>query len=57
MLHPTVLSLSELLTQAHLPVPDGAETVAVSGLAIDSRRVCPGDLFIAISGLHTDARR
>ena len=57
MLHPTVLSLSELLTQADLPVPDGAEAVAVSGLAIDSRRVCPGDLFIAISGLHTDARR
>ena len=56
-LHPTPMCLSDLLTEAHIPVPEGAETVTVSGLATDSRKVRPGDLFIAISGLRTDARR
>ncbi len=56
-LHPTPIPLSRLLTEAHIPVPEGAEAVTVSGLATDSRKVRPGDLFIAISGLRTDARR
>ena len=55
-LHPAPLPLSTLLAEAEIPVPCGAETVTVSGIAMDSRRVRAGDLFIAIDGLHTDAR-
>ena len=33
---------------------DGDGDVEVSGIAFDSRRVKPGDLFIAVSGLHED---
>jgi UDP-N-acetylmuramoyl-L-alanyl-D-glutamate--2,6-diaminopimelate ligase len=57
MLHPIALPLSELLAQAGLPVPMGTDTLTVNGIATDSRKVRPGDLFVAISGLHTDARR
>ncbi len=56
-LHPTSMLLSQLLTEAHLPVPAGAEAVTVSGITADSRCVREGDLFIAVSGLHTDARK
>ena len=31
----------------------GASSVESSGLQHDSRRVCPGDLFVAMAGLHT----
>ena len=55
-LHPAPTLLSHLLTEAEIPVPRGAEEVTVSGIATDSRRVSAGDLFIAIDGLHTDAR-
>ncbi|MBQ9151055.1 MAG: UDP-N-acetylmuramoyl-L-alanyl-D-glutamate--2,6-diaminopimelate ligase [Clostridia bacterium] len=55
-LHPTPIPLSILLTEADLPVPKGAEEITVRGITADSREVRPGDLFIAISGLHTDAR-
>ena len=33
---------------------EGNGDVEVSGIAYDSRRVKPGDLFIAVSGLHED---
>ena len=33
-----------------------AEAAVVSGLAVDSRAVKPGDLFFAISGSKTDGR-
>ena len=56
ILHPNPIPLSALLTEARLPVPEGAEGVTVSGLSADSRRVRAGDLFIAICGLNTDAR-
>ena len=55
-LHPTPLLLSALLADADLPIPPGIGEVTVSGLQTDSRRVRPGDLFIAIRGLRTDAR-
>ena len=35
-----------------VPLPD----VAVAGLALDSRRVKPGDLFLAVPGLAADGR-
>src|ERR1700742_2624600 len=34
-----------------------AETVAVTGLAVDSRAVKPGDVFFALSGSKTDGSR
>ena len=57
ILHPTPISLALLLTEARISPPDGVEGITVSGIATDSRSVRAGDLFIAISGLHTDARR
>lgn len=56
ILHPTPMPLSRLLTEAGLPAPVGTDTVTVRGISSDSRRVTAGDLFIALNGLHTDAR-
>ncbi len=58
--HPTSRPLAALLAAAGL-APDPAiaarcATVTVRGIATDSRAVEPGDLFVAIPGLHTDAR-
>ena len=55
-LHPTSMALCDLLTEAGIPVPDGLGEVTVKGISSDSRKVAEGDLFIAIDGLHTDAR-
>ena len=55
-LHPAPMPLSRLLTEAELSVPHGAESITVNGLSTDSRLVTAGDLFVAIDGLHTDAR-
>src|SRR2546428_10498244 len=33
---------------------EGNGDVDVTGIAYDSRRVKPGDLFVAVSGLHED---
>lgn len=46
------IALSRLLRAAggELVGPD----VAISGIAIDSRNVAPGDLFVAIPGAHVD---
>ena len=56
ILHPAPMPLSRLLAEADIPVPHGVEAVTVSGIASDSRSVTEGDLFIALNGLHTDAR-
>lgn len=37
-------------------ITDGAET-DVTGVAIDSREVRPGDLFVALAGRRDDGRR
>ena len=55
-LHPIPMSLSDLLAEAGIPIPEGLGEVVVKGLSSDSRKVTEGDLFIAIDGLHTDAR-
>ena len=55
-LHPDFLSLQALLTEAELPMPTGDASVSVKGISSDSRKVTEGDLFVAIDGLHTDAR-
>ena len=55
-LHPVPTSLRDLLTEAGIAIPDGLGEVTVKGISSDSRKVAEGDLFIAIDGLHTDAR-
>ena len=55
-LHPAPMLLSRLLTEAEIPVPEGAEAVTVNGISSDSRTLREGNLFVAIDGLHTDAR-
>lgn len=37
--------------------PPGAEAIEICGLALDSRKVQPGDLFAAMPGVKTDGRR
>ncbi len=54
--HPTNRSLTELLAEAGIAPPPSAAGVTVSGISTDSRRVRAGELFIAINGLHVDAR-
>ncbi|MCP2671589.1 UDP-N-acetylmuramoyl-L-alanyl-D-glutamate--2,6-diaminopimelate ligase [Maricaulaceae bacterium EIL42A08] len=49
-------SLADLLPQG-VAVPDGAANLSVSGLALDSRKVAPGDVFAALPGVHTDGRK
>ena len=46
------MMLAELLRGADLPA--GAAALDVTGLALDSRSVKPGDLFFAIAGTHAD---
>ncbi len=55
-LHPTPIPLTVLLHQAGLSLPPACEGITVTGVSTDSRTVVPGDVFVAISGLHTDAR-
>jgi len=55
--HPVMLSsVRSVLRSAHLLVgARGAEDVSVRGVAQDSRRVRPGDLFLAWKGTAVDA--
>src|SRR3954453_13474075 len=41
----------------HVGLDAGAGEVAVTGLAVDSRAVKPGDLFFALAGAKTDGAR
>ncbi len=47
------MRLSELMPQGALP-PDPSRDPAVTGLAVDSRKVQPGFLFAALAGTRTD---
>lgn len=49
--------LSCLLAEAGIPTPPAAEGITVSGISTDSRTLSAGELFVALTGLHTDARR
>ena len=46
-------AVGDILVAAHLPRPEGG----VAALQYDSRRVNPGDVFIAIPGRQTDGHR
>src|SRR5688500_10422170 len=58
---PCMKQLSELMSAVPgarlLPSDSGAGGAAVSGLAYDSRRVSPGDLFFCIRGAKSDGHR
>lgn len=45
--------MSRLLTDL---LPEATAAVDIGGLALDSREVQPGFLFLAIPGLHSDGR-
>jgi UDP-N-acetylmuramoyl-L-alanyl-D-glutamate--2,6-diaminopimelate ligase len=48
------VKLGALLSQAQIPVPDGAADRDVRAIAYDSRKVKEGSLFVAIPGFHRD---
>ena len=48
------MKLGALLSQARIPVPDGAADRDVRAIAYDSRKVKEGSLFVAIPGFHRD---
>jgi len=48
------VKLGALLSQARIPVPDGAADRDVRAIAYDSRKVKKGSLFVAIPGFHRD---
>ncbi|OGK81056.1 MAG: UDP-N-acetylmuramoyl-L-alanyl-D-glutamate--2,6-diaminopimelate ligase [Candidatus Rokubacteria bacterium GWC2_70_16] len=51
------VATSTLLAALPVKTVHGALPAAVSGLTYDSRRVAPGDLFVAVPGLKQDGRR
>lgn len=53
--HPHVITLGQLLTGWVLP-PAELVSLPVSGLAIDSRRLQPGEVFLAYAGDRVDGR-
>jgi len=48
------MRLDALLSQAKIPVPEGAADRDVRAIAYDSRKVTTGSLFVAIPGFHRD---
>jgi UDP-N-acetylmuramoyl-L-alanyl-D-glutamate--2,6-diaminopimelate ligase len=56
---PRATNLAALVQALDPPVamPAGAETVTVTGVASDTRRLAPGDLFVAQPGDHTHGAR
>ncbi len=53
------MTLGELLANLHLSLsslPSELANLVVNGLQLDSRKVEPGNLFIAYPGLHSDGR-
>lgn len=52
-----IVALGDLITDALDSTAENWRASHVSGLAIDSRRVEQGDLFIAVPGLATDGHR
>ena len=51
------VSISTLLDALHDKTVLGTVPATVTGLAYDSRKVTPGDLFVAVPGLREDGRR
>ncbi len=51
---PLAASLAELFAQGEISAVHGPLDRPVTGLAMDSRRVAPGNVFFALPGLRTD---
>jgi UDP-N-acetylmuramoyl-L-alanyl-D-glutamate--2,6-diaminopimelate ligase len=51
------LRLSSLVAQGFVSEIRGDQNLAISGIKHDSRRVQPGDLFVALAGEHSDGMR
>lgn len=51
------MRLRELLAAMPGASTQGAPDLSVTGLALDSRRVAPGDVFFALAGVHADGAR
>ncbi len=52
---PTQISLADLFEQFPLQIVDGKpDSTVVGGIAIDNRKVQPGDLFVAMKGSSAD---
>jgi len=48
------VGLGEVLAGTQAEIPPGAERIAVSGIACDSRKVAPGFVFFALHGARED---
>ena len=53
----TAIKLSDCLLPGELIASKGGLDCPISGLAMDSRRVVPGNLFFALRGRRTDGAR
>jgi UDP-N-acetylmuramoyl-L-alanyl-D-glutamate--2,6-diaminopimelate ligase len=51
------MRLGALVAGTDVRPVSGSLDIDVAGVAIDSRRVAPGDVFFALTGRHTDGRR
>ncbi|MBR2081118.1 MAG: UDP-N-acetylmuramoyl-L-alanyl-D-glutamate--2,6-diaminopimelate ligase [Oscillospiraceae bacterium] len=51
------MKLSELLNQVQVLSQTAAPELEVSGVSCDSRRVKPGDIYVAVRGYQTDGHR
>lgn len=50
-------TLQEILYNVHIVAVQGNNDIAVPALRIDSRAIVPGDVFIAIKGVHADGHQ
>lgn len=48
------MTLTEVAAVVGAEAPDGSDAVTVTGVEFDSRRIGPGDLFVALPGEHVD---
>jgi len=51
------MTLGELMGSVGVSVPDASSALEVLVITADSRRVCPGTLFVAVCGTQTDSHR
>jgi UDP-N-acetylmuramoyl-L-alanyl-D-glutamate--2,6-diaminopimelate ligase len=52
-----LMNLSDLLRSAGYDLPAGAPETVVSGVTLDSRKVVPGSVFVAVQGEAADGHR
>ncbi|MCS6825665.1 MAG: UDP-N-acetylmuramoyl-L-alanyl-D-glutamate--2,6-diaminopimelate ligase [Caldilinea sp.] len=53
----TLQELLDILPEAEATFPKNASSIVVQDVTADSRRVRPGSLFVAVSGVHNDGHR